>query len=158
MKVVAIVQARMGSTRLPGKVMKDLGGTPLIGVLLARLARAERVNQIVVATSVDSGNLPLKAYVESLGYVCEQGSEKDVLQRYADIAKKHQADVVVRVTGDCPLVDPLLVDTMISGYLAAGTEKSTLGRKKNSKKNTRGKREKTEETQKSRNRTNRREK
>ena len=122
MKVVAIVQARMGSTRLPGKVMKDLGGTPLIGVLLARLARAERVNQIVVATSVDSGNLPLKAYVESLGYVCEQGSEKDVLQRYADIAKKHQADVVVRVTGDCPLVDPLLVDTMISGYLAAGTD------------------------------------
>jgi len=113
MKIVAIVQARMGSTRLPNKVMKPIGGIPMIELLLTRLACAAEVDQIIVATSLDERNRPLIEHVRQLGYTCEQGSENDVLDRYVKAAEKHQADVVVRITGDCPLVDPVLVDEVI---------------------------------------------
>ncbi len=116
MKIVAIVQARMGSTRLPNKVMKSIGGIPMIELLLTRLAHAKEVDQIIVATSGDERNLPLVKHVCRLGYACEQGSENDVLDRYLQAAKKHQADVVVRITGDCPLVDPDLVDEIIRRF------------------------------------------
>ena len=119
MKVVAIVQARMGSTRLPGKVMMPIHGEPMIGLLLARLSRSREIDQIIVATSIDERNKPLADYVSSLGYTCETGSEHDVLDRYFQAARKHGADVVVRITGDCPLVDPALVDEVIRGFKAA---------------------------------------
>ena len=122
MKVVAIVQARMGSTRLPNKVMKRIGGVPMIELLLTRLARAKEVNQIVVATSVDDRNIPLIEHVCKLGYACEQGSENDVLGRYLQAASKHNADVVVRITGDCPLVDPDLVDQVIRQFKATNVD------------------------------------
>ncbi|CAL61302.1 putative bifunctionnal protein : Glutamate-1-semialdehyde 2,1-aminomutase, Acylneuraminate cytidylyltransferase [Herminiimonas arsenicoxydans] len=122
MKVVALVQARMGSTRLPDKVMKPIGGVPMIELLLSRLSRATEVDQIVVATSVDVRNLPLVEYVHKLGYACEQGSENDVLDRYVQAARVHQADVVVRITGDCPLVDPQLVDEVIRGFKSSNTD------------------------------------
>jgi glutamate-1-semialdehyde 2,1-aminomutase len=115
-KVVAIVQARMGSTRLPKKAMKKIGGVPMIEILLSRLSRAKEVNQIVVATSRDIENEPLVTRIEKLGYLCVRGSEYDVLQRYLDAAHASQADIVVRVTGDCPLIDPVLVDEAISGF------------------------------------------
>ncbi|MBV2181848.1 MAG: aminotransferase class III-fold pyridoxal phosphate-dependent enzyme [Castellaniella sp.] len=118
MKVVAIVQARMGSTRLPGKVMKPIGGVPMIEVLLARLARARRLNQIMVATSTDLRNLALRDHVQRLGYACFVGSEQDVLHRYLQAARQAQADVVVRVTGDCPLIDPEVVDAVIDRFFA----------------------------------------
>ncbi len=116
MKVVAIVQARMGSTRLPNKVMKLIGGTPMIELLLARLVQSSEVDQVVVATSIDDRNLPLVNHIRKLGYECEQGSENDVLDRYVMAAKKHLADVVVRITGDCPLIDPNLVDEVVRGF------------------------------------------
>ncbi|MBI5437577.1 MAG: aminotransferase class III-fold pyridoxal phosphate-dependent enzyme [Nitrosomonadales bacterium] len=119
MKVVALVQARMGSTRLPNKVMKPIGGVPMIELLLSRLSQAKEVGQIVVATSVDTRNQPLVEHVRKLGYACEQGSENDVLDRFLQAAKAHQADVVVRITGDCPLVDPELVDETIRRFKAA---------------------------------------
>ena len=122
MKVVALVQARMGSTRLPGKVMKPIAGIPLIELLLSRLSQAEEVDQIVVATSVDERNQSLVEHVRKLGYACEQGSEDDVLDRYVQAARAHQADVVVRITGDCPLVDPALVDEVIRCFKAAGVD------------------------------------
>jgi len=75
MKIVALVQARMGSTRLPNKVMKPVNGVPMIELLLSRLSRAKEVSQIVVATSVDERNRPLVEHVRKLGYACEQGSE-----------------------------------------------------------------------------------
>ncbi len=117
MKVVAIVQARMGSTRLPNKVMKPIGGVPMIELLLSRLSRAKEIDQIVVATSLDEKNEPLAEHVEKLGYLCVRGSEDDVLQRYLDAAHASNADVVVRVTGDCPLVDPLLVDGCVLKFM-----------------------------------------
>lgn len=122
MKVVAIVQARMGSTRLPGKVMKPIDGIPMIELLLSRLSRAEEVAQIVVATTVDARDQPLVAHVQKLGFSCEQGSESDVLERFVNAARQHQADVVVRITGDCPLVDPALVDEVVRGFKAAGVD------------------------------------
>lgn len=118
MKVVAIVQARMGSTRLPNKVMRSIVGLPMIELLLKRLSKAKEVDQIVVATSIDPRNEPLVERVKQLGYACEQGSEKDVLSRYLQAAEAHHADVIVRITGDCPLVDPELVDTVISAFKA----------------------------------------
>ena len=87
MRTVAIVQARMGSTRLPNKVMKPIDGIPMIEVLLTRLARAKEVNEIMVATSVDPRNQPLSDHVKALGYKCYRGSEDDVLDRYVQAAK-----------------------------------------------------------------------
>lgn len=122
MKIVAIVQARMGSTRLPNKVMKPINSVPMIELLLNRLEKSKEVDQIIVATSLDERNLPLVAHVKSLGYCCEQGSENDVLDRYLRAARAHQADVVVRITGDCPLVDHELVDEVIRRFKAANVD------------------------------------
>ena len=122
MKIVAIVQARMGSTRLPNKVMKAIEGNPMIELLLKRLAQSKELDQIIVATSIDERNLPLINHVRKLGYSCEQGSENDVLDRYVSAAKIHQADVLVRITGDCPLVDPALVDEAIRGFKGANVD------------------------------------
>lgn len=122
MKVVAIVQARMGSTRLPNKVMKPIGGVPMIEVLLARLARAKEVNEFMVATSEDPRNQPLADHVNALGYKCYRGSESDVLDRYVQAAKSANADIVVRITGDCPLVDPALVDDAIRQFKASNVD------------------------------------
>jgi len=122
MKTIALVQARMGSTRLPNKVMKRIDGIPMIELLLRRLSSAREIDQIVVATSVDERNLPLVEHVQKLGYACERGSENDVLDRFVQAARRHQADVVVRITGDCPLVDPDLVDEAVRRYRAAGVD------------------------------------
>src|SRR5215471_21578471 len=105
-RIVAIVQARMGSTRFPEKVMRPIRGVPLIELLLARLRGAKRLNQVVLATSRDSRNARLVQHVRSIGYPIVEGSEDDVLDRYYQAATLHEADIVVRVTGDCPLVDP----------------------------------------------------
>lgn len=119
MKIVAIVQARMGSTRLPNKVMRPICGTPMIELILSRLSRARELNQIIVATSEVKSNQRLVDHVSSLGFSCEQGKENDVLDRFVKAAKSHKADVVVRITGDCPLVDPSLVDESIQKFIKA---------------------------------------
>ena len=116
MKVVALVQARMGSTRFPGKVLKTVVGKPMIELLLARLFQSSELDEIVVATSEAKQNDHLQAVVESLGFRCTRGSEKDVLSRFYESAKFAGADVIVRITGDCPLVDRALVDRCIKGY------------------------------------------
>ncbi len=116
MKIVAIVQARMGSTRLPNKVMKLVGGIPLIEILLRRLSRSTEIDQIVVATSTEKNNAPLVDHVRGLGFDCEQGSEADVLGRFLQAARASHADVVIRITGDCPLVDPALVDQCVRQF------------------------------------------
>lgn len=116
MKIVAIVQARMGSTRLPGKVLKLIDGVPMIELLLRRLAMSRELDQIILATTHRKEELPLVEHVSKLGYACEQGSENDVLERYFQAGSKHKADAVVRITGDCPLVDPDLVDKVIRKF------------------------------------------
>ena len=116
MKIVALVQARMGSTRLPGKVLKTIVNKPMIELLLTRLSQSSELNEIVVATSDDRQNDQLQLVVESLGFSCTRGSEIDVLSRFYESAKFSDADIIVRITGDCPLVDSILVDECIKGY------------------------------------------
>lgn len=116
MKVVAVVQARMGSSRLPGKVMKRIIDKPVIELLLKRLDKSTEIDQIVVATSLEPANIELKNHVTSLGFVCHMGSEDDVLDRVYDAAKSYHADIVIRITGDCPFVDPGLVDTIVREF------------------------------------------
>ena len=116
MKIIAIVQARMTSTRLPKKVMKKINDKTLIELLLQRLSGSKQLNQIIVVTSHDKANQELIDHVNALGYPCEQGSENNVLERYVHAAKKYKADIVVRITGDCPLIDPEIVDACISKF------------------------------------------
>lgn len=116
MKVAAIVQARMGSTRLPGKVLHEVRGHVLIDLLLSRLARAERIDEIVLATTDKPVDDVLAAHVKALGYRVVRGSEDDVLSRYAKAAREAEAEIIVRITGDCPLVMPELVDEIIGQF------------------------------------------
>ena len=117
MKVIAIVQARMGSLRLPNKVMLPLSGDmTIIEVLLKRLSKSRQIDEIILATSVDKKNDSLSDHVMGLGYQVYRGSESDVLDRYYKSAKKYHAGVVVRITGDCPLIDHEVVDSVIELY------------------------------------------
>jgi glutamate-1-semialdehyde 2,1-aminomutase len=122
MKIVAIIQARMGSTRLPGKVMKPILGTPIIELLITRLKEARTVDSLVLATSTDLLNDPLAHHVAALGYTVHRGSEHDVLDRFYHAAVAAHADVVVRITGDCPLVDPQLVDEVVARFTSGGAD------------------------------------
>ena len=116
MKTVAIVQARMGSVRLPKKVMSDINGTPMIELLLKRLSLSEEIDQIILATSSNKNNKELVEHVKELGFDCYEGSEKDVLSRFAEAAEIFKADIVIRITGDCPLIDPNLVDEFVKKF------------------------------------------
>ena len=116
MKIVALVQARTGSVRLPQKVLKPILNKPMIELLLSRLSLSTELDEIVVATSEEKRDDKLESTVESLGFKCTRGSEKDVLNRFYKSAKFLEADVIVRITGDCPLVDSKLVDECIRGY------------------------------------------
>ena len=122
MKIVAVVQARLGSTRLPNKVLAPIGDVPLIEFLLRRLSRSKQVSQIVLATSTNQNNDHLAVVVENMGYQVVRGSENDVLQRYVDAAHITDADVVIRITGDCPFVDPQLVDEMIEDFVSSNVD------------------------------------
>ena len=115
-KVIAIVQARVGSIRLLGKVLKEINGKSLIEILLQRLSQSKKIDKIILATPISSENDVLANMIEKLGYDVFRGSENDVLGRYYEAAKKYKAESVVRVTGDCPIIDPALVDEVISIY------------------------------------------
>jgi glutamate-1-semialdehyde 2,1-aminomutase len=120
--IVGIVQARLGSTRFPNKVMRHVGGVPMIELLLRRLARSKRLNKIILATTDSARDQPLADHVGRLGYEVFRGSETDVLDRYYQAARPHQPSTVVRITGDCPLLDPELVDTAIEAYFAQSVD------------------------------------
>lgn len=119
--VVAIVQARLGSVRMPGKVLLPALGRPLLAHLIDRLHRAKTIDQVVLAIPETDGNDALVAFAEAHGINCYRGAENDVLDRYFHAAESVAASVVVRITGDCPLVDPDLadrvVDALVSGNL-----------------------------------------
>lgn len=122
MKVVAVVQVRLGSVRFPRKVLQPVNGVPLIELLLGRLARAQRVDEIVVATPETELSQELAELVRGLGYGVYGGSEHDVLDRYYQAARLACAGAVVRVTGDCPLIDPELVDDVIREFEESGAD------------------------------------
>ena len=114
-KILAIIQARMGSSRLPNKVMRQLGQKriPVIALLLTRLSKARLIDEVVLASSTNSENDTLCDYVSSLGYRVFRGDENDVLKRFSQAAVKYQGDTIVRITGDSPLIDSELCDQLI---------------------------------------------
>jgi len=116
LRVTAVVQARMGSTRLPGKVLRDLGGLPVLGWVVRALDECRLVDETVVATSVNSMDDEIQRYAAEAGVSCVRGSEDDVLARFCLALDEYPADAVVRITADCPLVDPALVDQVVAAW------------------------------------------
>lgn len=125
MKTVAIIQARMSASRLPGKVLLDLGGKPMLQWVVERTQRANRVDQVVVATTIDPSDDPVSGFCQARGCAQSRGSVQDVLDRYYQAAKFYQADVIVRITADCPLIDPALVDQAVNTLTASNRQLST---------------------------------
>jgi glutamate-1-semialdehyde 2,1-aminomutase len=116
MKVIAIVQARLNSTRFPDKVMRRINEIPMIELLLNRLSKSRYLDKIILATSNSRRNQTLVDHVREMGFEVYQGSENDVLERYYECARLYRPDTVVRITGDCPLIDAQLVDDIIAEY------------------------------------------
>jgi spore coat polysaccharide biosynthesis protein SpsF (cytidylyltransferase family) len=119
---VAILQARMNSTRLPGKVMRDVAGKPMLGRVLDQLGRATRISRIVVATSDSNLDDQIADFCHTVSIPCFRGSEDDVLDRYFQSAVSANAQVIVRLTGDCPLLDPRVVDRCVETFLNGGCD------------------------------------
>lgn len=117
MKTVAIIQARMNSSRLPSKVMFDLCGKPVIEHIVNRVRGANRVDEVCVATTVNECDLPLVEFLEKRGISVYRGSEDDVLDRYYQAALVSGAEVVVRITADDPLKDPEVIDMAVENLL-----------------------------------------
>ncbi|MBI87328.1 MAG: glutamate-1-semialdehyde aminotransferase [Candidatus Marinimicrobia bacterium] len=113
LKIIAIVQARFSSKRLPGKVLKEVSGKSLLEILLTRLSKSKLIDTIIVATGISKENDVIEEHVKNLGYKIFRGSEDNVLKRFYDCALINNADAIVRITGDCPLIDPELVDKVI---------------------------------------------
>lgn len=122
MRVVALIQARMGSTRLPGKVLLDIAGRPALVHVVDRTRAIAGVDDVVVATSELVADDPIAELCEQLGWGCFRGSEEDVLDRYYRAATEWRADHVVRVTADCPLVCPVEAARVVSRQLEASAD------------------------------------
>lgn len=118
--VVAIIQGRMSSSRLPGKILADIAGQPMLQRVFVRTSRSASVSQTVFATTTDASDDPVAEYCDFSGIPFTRGSLYDVLDRYYQTAKSAQADVVVRITADCPVIDPELIDEVVNTLLETG--------------------------------------
>ncbi len=116
MNIEAYIQARMGSTRLPGKVLKRVCGRPLLDILIERLGQAQEIDGIAVLTSTLPGDDPIEQFCQEHKIPCFRGSEDDVLSRYAQAAQQWNPDAIVRITADCPLIDPDILDEVVRVY------------------------------------------
>lgn len=121
-RTVAIIQARMGSTRLPEKVLKDIAGRPMLWHVVTRVRVASLLDETVVATTVEDQDDQIVAFCEESGVEYVRGSEDDVLDRYYQAADEMDADTVVRITSDCPLVSPTIIDRTIRVFEEAECE------------------------------------
>ncbi len=117
MMLAAIIQARMGSSRLPGKVMEDISGKPMLWHIIERLKKARLIDKIIIATTEREADKPILKLAEDSGAAGYAGDEADVLDRYYQAATKYGAAAVVRITADCPLIDPGVTDKVIQRYL-----------------------------------------
>jgi len=113
-RVIAIIQGRMTSSRLPGKILADIAGQPMLQRVFTRTSRSATVTETLFATTTDSTDNPVAEYCEFTGIPYTRGSLFDVLDRYYQAAKLMKADVVVRVTADCPVIDPTLIDDVVN--------------------------------------------
>jgi len=122
MKIVATVEARMGSSRLPGKVLLPAGGVPLLGHLISRLRKVELIDEIVLATTSEPGDDILEKWANQHQILCFRGSSSDVMGRVLQAAKSVQGEIIVEITGDCPIIDPDIVELAIQTFLANSAE------------------------------------
>lgn len=126
--IYAIIQARMGSTRLPGKVMMDLCGIPVIEHVVNRLEKSNLIDKIIIATSTDSNNQPIIDFCKSNQIAYFVGNEDDVLDRYYKAAIDNNLkddDIIIRITSDCPLIDPFVVDKVIEEHILNNNDYTT---------------------------------
>lgn len=112
-RVIAIIQGRMGSSRLPGKILADIAGQPMLQRVFTRTSRAAAVTQTLFATTTDPSDDPAAEYCRRNGIPFTRGSLYDVLDRYYQTAKQTRAEVIVRITADCPMIDPALIDKVV---------------------------------------------
>jgi len=122
MKIVAIVQARMGSTRLPGKVLMDISGKPMLWHVINRLKHAKLLDEVIVATTTNKEDDIIEKICRDFEWSFYRGSSEDVLGRYFMAAKEQNADSIVRITSDCPLIDPEIVDLVIKSHINSGAD------------------------------------
>jgi spore coat polysaccharide biosynthesis protein SpsF len=121
-KIVCVIEARFASSRLPGKVLLPIEGETMLARVIERLQHSRTIDQIVVATSVNRADDAVEAEAIRLGVAAFRGSEEDVLDRVVGAAAAHEADIVVEVTGDCPLIDPGIVDKVVGDFLIGGAD------------------------------------
>jgi spore coat polysaccharide biosynthesis protein SpsF len=121
-KVVGIIEARFASTRLPGKVLLPIHGATMLARVVERLRNARTIDEIIVATSVNSADDAVEAEAVSIGVPVFRGSEEDVLDRVVGAAAAREADIIVEITGDCPLLDPGIVDKVVGDFLMGGAD------------------------------------
>jgi spore coat polysaccharide biosynthesis protein SpsF len=119
-KVVAIIQGRMSSSRLPGKILADIVGQPMLQRVFIRTSRAATIAETIFATTTDFSDDPVAEYCDFSGIPFTRGSLYDVLDRYYQTARQAKADVVVRITADCPVIDPGLIDDVVTALLEGG--------------------------------------
>jgi spore coat polysaccharide biosynthesis protein SpsF len=122
LRIVCIIQARMGSSRLPGKVLKEICGKPMLDWVVMRASRSQMASQTLVASTISSDDEPIARYCEQNDILLYRGSEFDVLDRYYQAASSANADVIVRLTADCPLIDPDLIDKTIQTLLTENAD------------------------------------
>jgi spore coat polysaccharide biosynthesis protein SpsF len=113
---LAIIEARMGSSRLPGKVMKEILGKPVLGLMIDRIRLSKEVSEICIATSTNSADDEIEKLARELGILVFRGSEDNLLNRVASAAQEFDFEVIVALTGDCPLLDPILLDQMVQSF------------------------------------------
>ena len=116
MNTVVFIQARLGSTRFPGKIFSKYKNTTMLEVLLKRLSLSKKINKIIFLIPDNKENIPLKSFIKKLGYNFFCGSEENVLSRFFFAAKKFKPLTIIRITSDCPLIDPFILDKMIKKF------------------------------------------
>lgn len=117
MNIVASIEARMASSRLPGKILKGAVGKPLLELMVERVRKSKLLHNVVVATTVESSDDITEKACQKMGVSCFRGSNDDVLERVLKAAQTHKADLIIELTGDCPLLDPVQMDRVIQYYL-----------------------------------------
>ena len=121
-RTIAIIQARMSSTRLPGKVLLDINAKPMLAWVIERTRRARTLDNVAIATTTAGEDDPIAEYCRSNDYHFFRGSAYDVLDRYYQAAKQFRADIIVRLTADCPLIDPHEIDHLVKEFLRSGAD------------------------------------
>jgi len=121
-KIIATVECRMTSTRLPGKVLLEAGGKPLLQILVERLRLVPQLDEIVLATTINETDDCIVKLAEKIGCQHYRGSEEDVLGRVLEAARANKADIIVEITGDCPLIDPRIISQTIDLYLKSNCD------------------------------------